>query len=169
MILAEAKGRLPDGTNDPRLEIGPATDMVVHFTCPGVHEEPVDREIAAFGILGGRRKGDAGRVPAIGIGRVGAERRHLDLTAPPRSDDGDHPKRRADGECPRPPEQRANDIRPGRGGDVVIGRRPAEELVTNTPSGPQRLIPVGAEPIDDAPRELPRLDRIGCNGCHGDC
>ena len=167
MILAEAEGRHPDGPDDSFLEIGPATDMIVNLTRPGVHEEPVDGEVAALGIFRGRREDDSGRVPTIGVGRVGAKRRHLDLTASPGSDDGDHPERGADGERPRATEHRSDVVRAGRGGNVVVGRRPAKEFVPDTSPSPQRFKACGAQPIDDAPRKRSGLDGIGRNSCHG--
>ena len=143
--------------------------MVMHFTRLGVHEETVDREVATLGILGSGRERDASRVSAVGVRRVGAERGHLNLPTPARSDDGDHPECRADRQRPPAAEHLAHDIGPRRGGHVVIGGSPAEELVADTSSGPQRLMPRSAEAIDDAPGELPGLHWIGCDGCHGEC
>ena len=169
MIFAEAESRHADGPDNPRLEIGAAPDMVMHFTRLGVHEETVDREVATLGILGGRRERDASRVSAVDVRRVGPERGHLNLPTPARSDDRDHPERRADRQRPPAAEHLADNVGPGGCGHVVIGGGPAEQLVADTSSGPQRLMPRSAQAIDDAPGELPSLHRIGCDGCHGEC
>src|SRR5262249_54026220 len=84
------------------------------------------------------------------VRHVGAKRRHLDLEGGldgTRTEHLDDAKAGADGDGA--PEEAAHLLRGGAGGDVVVLRRPAEQLVADAAAGPQRSVAGFAQPAHD--------------------
>ncbi len=140
----------------------------MHRTGDGIEEEPVDREVSPQGILAGVCKGHAGGVAAIGIGGVAAEGGHLDLPRAAGAQHRDHTEGRSDGECVAVAEDRTHLVGSGRCRHVVVGRRAAEQFVTNTSAGPQRLVTGLSQTVDHYDGKLTGCGRIGGNGWHGE-
>ena len=104
-------------------------------------------------MLGGG-EGDAVRVAAVAVRGVGAKRGDFDLARGARAEHGDHAERRADRQRAAAAEEVANLVGRGAGGDVVVFRREAEQLIADAAAGPQRFEAGGAELVDDFEGEV---------------
>src|SRR5438270_229687 len=115
------------------------------------HRSPV----GAAGVLLGGGEHDGVGVAAVAVGDVGAEGGDLDFERAggrARAEHLDDAEAGADGDGAA--EQRLDLLGPGVGGDVVVVRLAAEELVADAAAGPQRLEAFGAEAADDVGGEL---------------
>ena len=141
VIFAKSHRGVPDGPDDPRGEVGPAVDVVVHLAGDGIEKQSVDREVAPQGILAGVCEGHAGRVPAVGVGRVAAKRSHLHLPRAAGAEHGDHAEGGPYSEGMAVAKHCAHLIGAGRRRHVVVGRRAAEQFIANAAACPDRLVP----------------------------
>jgi hypothetical protein len=77
VVFGEAGGRISDGAQDARGQIGLAAHMVHHLVGDRIIEQPVDGEIAALRILLRGGEDHAGGPTPIGVVDVLAEGRHF--------------------------------------------------------------------------------------------
>ena len=141
----------------------------------GIEKQAVDREVATLGILAGRAEGDPGGVPAVGIRRVGAEGRHLDLPrrplpgGRPGPEHCDHPEGGPDGEGPPLPEHISHNLWRGGCGHVVVCGRTAQKLVPDTAASPVGFVPGIPQSGYHGASKLATGDRVDQKGRHEGC
>ena len=123
-------------------------DEVDYLLPDRIEKHPVDREVAARCVLGGGAEGDAIGMSAVAVGGVTAEGSHLDQPRRLRPDHRNHSEGGADGQCASAAEQRANPLRLGVGGHVVVGGRATDQLIADAAAGPIRLEPRTAQTAD---------------------
>ena len=111
-------------------------------------EQAVDGEVAARGVFLGRAEGDAVGMPAVAVGGVAAEGGHFDHAGRLRPDHRNHAEGGADGQRAAAAEQRADLLRRGVGGHVVVLRRAAEQLIADAAAGPIGLEARRAQPAN---------------------
>src|SRR5262249_43123464 len=148
--------RVADRAQYFRLQVRLPADVVDHAAVERVEKHAVDGEVTALRIFSRRRERHRLGPAAIDIGPVRPKSRHLDLrerpVRPPRADDLDDAETHPDLDRLL---ERLNDVfRPGRRGDVVIGRDEIEQLVSDAPPGPVGLVARLAQAADDVHGEF---------------
>src|SRR5262245_42123320 len=118
MVLTKAVLRITDCAKTPGFEILLPADVVDDLRCHRIEEQPVDREVAALGVLLGGGEVHFRRAAAIEIWPFRSERRNLDDASALANED--HTERGADGL--RALEELLHALRRGVGGDVVVLR-----------------------------------------------
>ncbi len=127
-VFLEAEFRVADGADEARIEIGAAADQIDHLAGARIHQQSVDREIAAANVVGRRMRIDhAIGMAAVGVADIGAERGDFDLNA---LLDHDHDAEFcADGQAAG--EKRFDALGRGIGRDVVVGGFAAENQIAH--------------------------------------
>ena len=111
-------------------------DEVDHLLFDRIEEQAVDGEVAARGVLLGGAESDAVGMPAVAIGGVTAEGRHLDHACRLGPEHRNHSEGGADGQGAPVAEKLADLLGHGVGGHVIVLGRAAEELVADAAAGP---------------------------------
>ena len=119
-----------------------------------IEKQAIDREVASLCIFFSGTVGHAVRVSPVAVALVAAEGGHFDVAGVAGSDDRDDTKGDADVAGPPAAEDLPNLLGSGVGGDIVVLRPFAAELITHTAAGPQRLVPALAKLADNAQREF---------------
>ena len=145
VVLVEAGDGLADGPDDPRFEVGPAADIVDDLPRQWVEEHAVDCEIPPQRVVPGVGRRDLHRPATVQVRPVSAEGGDFD---PPAASFHEHDAELC-ADLPGGPEERADLLRQGRGGDVEILRRLPEQQVAHAAARQQRLVAGGPELPDD--------------------
>src|SRR6516164_3245126 len=128
LIFGKAPARIADGSDQGGPEVGLTADKVEHLAGVVPHQQAVDGEVAArdivFRFCGVR---DRVGVPPVGVTEVAAKGSDLDLQAVVRNEND--AEARAYGDAVR--KELRNTLRGCVRGDIVIGRRPAEQQIAD--------------------------------------
>lgn len=160
LVLGEPLLGHSDGPEDPGLQVRPAAHEIEDVARDRVEEHPVDGEIPTRRVLLGRAEAHLHRPAAVEVLPVGAEGGHLDLARLLGAKDADHAETHAHGDGPA--EEAEHLLGSGRGRDVIIRRREAEDQVADAPAGPQGLVPGPSQMLDDLDGEA--ATRVGLDG-----
>jgi hypothetical protein len=131
VVFGKAVGGGADGAEDVVVDIAFAADEIVEGVGEGVEEEAIAGEIASAGIFFGSGKADGVGMAAIGVVAIGAEGGDLDLLAVT-SDEHDA---KGEADLLAVGEKTEDLVGRGGGGDVIIFRGAAHELVADTAAG----------------------------------
>ena len=123
-----------------RAEVVLAADVVDDLVGERVVEQAVDREVAALGVVLGVGERDAVGVAAVAVRAIGAESGDLDLAGRARAEHGDRRRRRRRWPACGGGRKGRGSGRAWRGGDVVVFRRDAQQLIAHAAAGPQRFV-----------------------------
>ena len=152
MIFGKSQRRQADTTNKPRLKILSPADKVEHFACFRVEKHAVHRKISPQGILAGVGKSDGSWMPSVGIACIGSERGDFHLSGLARAKNRNHTKCHTDRKSSSAAEKISYLFGKCCGCNVVIDRNFPQNFISNTSSGPVRLMA----------RRSKRLNNLGC-------
>src|SRR4030095_2933388 len=107
-----------------------------------VLEQGVERKVTPRGVFSRGAETYGARPPAVRVGVVGAERRHLEARAP--LDDEDNPELHAHGHGTA--KETLDDVRRRAGGDVVVERLPPAQPIPDAAAREVWRVPAGAQP-----------------------